>query len=169
MATVLTKRPVLQLPLSPLETFMEVASGIGILLAVIILLLYRPALPNSIPSHFNAAGRPDAWGDKGLLLALAGIPVAIYLAMTLLSRFPQIYNYPFALTEENVERQYRCARMVISALKVEIAWFFTYLEWRIIQTAFGNAQGLGSSLMIVLPICLIGTVVIYFYRASRLR
>jgi uncharacterized membrane protein len=167
MAKPLTKRPVLHLPLSASEKIIEVAAGIGILATI--LLLYRPALPDSIPSHFNVAGQPDTWGDKSLLWIMVAIPVVIYLAMTLLSRFPQIFNYPFTLTEENVERQYRCVRLLVSILKLEIVWFFAYLEWRIIQTAFGRAQGLGPALKPVLLTGLIGTVAVYLYRAGKLR
>jgi uncharacterized membrane protein len=169
VAIPLTKRPILRLPLSTLEKIIELAAGIGILAVIFILLLYRPAIPDIIPRHFNGAGNPDAWGDKGLLSALLAIPIAIYLAITLLSRFPQFYNYPFALTEENVERQYRCARMLMAALKAEIVWFFAYLEWKIIETAFGNAQGLGQGLVPALLICFTGTVAVYVFQARRLR
>ncbi len=169
MATSLTRRPVLHLSLSSPEKIIEVIAGIGIVAVAVILLYYRPALPDSIPSHFNIEGTPDAWGNKGLLSALVAIPVALYLAMTLLGRFPQIYNYPFALTEENVERQYRCARLLILALKAEIVWFFAYLEWRIIETAFGNAQGLGPGLLPILLTFTIGTFAAYLYRAYQSR
>ena len=169
MAQPLAKRPVLHLPLSRLEKIIEAAAGIGILVAIFILLFYRPILPDSVPSHFGAAGTPDAWGNKGLLSILIAIPAVLYLGMTLLSRFPQIYNYPFALTEENVESQYRCARMLMSALKAEITWFFVYLEWRVIQIAFGSGQGLGSNLKFILLVCFAVTLAVYFYCASRLR
>ena len=169
MATPLTKRPVLHLPLSPAEWIIEVVAWIGLLSTILIPFLYRPALPDPLKNYYNAAGGPpDGWGDTGPLFTMVGISVLIYLGMTLLNRFPHIYNYPFNLTEENVESQYRCARMLTSTLKAEFAWFFAYLEWRTIQMAFGKVHGLDSGFLPVLLICLIGTVIIFSYRARKL-
>ena len=169
MAEPLQKRPVLNLPLSPLEKIAEVIAGGGVLFTIFILLQAWPTLPESVPRHFNASGEADGWGGKGSLLILPAIGFVIYVSLTVLNRFPHIFNYPFALTEENVERQYRCARLLISALKAQMVWLFAYIEWQTIQTALGKAEGLGPMFMPVLLIFSTGTIVVYFYQASRIR
>ena len=148
---------------------MELLAAAGVLFSWSILLYYWSDLPASIPRHFDASGEADAWGGKGSLVALPAIGLAIYVAMTALSRFPHIYNFPVKLTEENVQRQYRCARVLLAVVKAEIVWLFSYIEWRTIQTALGKAHGLGAAFLPVLLVTMTITIVVYFSLASMRR
>lgn len=53
-----------------------------IIINLIMILANYQGLPEKIPTHFNAAGQPDSWTDKGLLPALS--VVIIQSALTLL-------------------------------------------------------------------------------------
>lgn len=45
-----------------------------------------PALPTQVPTHFNAAGEPDRWGPKAVLLLLWGVQLGlIYIPTTLMA------------------------------------------------------------------------------------
>jgi len=50
-------------------------------------------LPAKIPTHFDAAGNPNAWGSPATLLFLPAIAVFIYLLFTVVTRFPSAFNY----------------------------------------------------------------------------
>lgn len=50
-----------------------------------------------------------------------------------------------------------------------MVWLFAYIEWQTMQTALGKAEGLGPMFMPVLLIFSTGTIVVYFYQASRIR
>ena len=53
--------PKIKIPYSTKEQLLQ-AAGISFLLLMIgLTLYYYDSLPNRIPSHFNAAGEPDAW------------------------------------------------------------------------------------------------------------
>ncbi|MBT4501429.1 MAG: DUF1648 domain-containing protein [Gemmatimonadetes bacterium] len=169
MAEKLKKRPVLHLPLTSTEKILEVVSGVGVLFIILVPIYYEPILPDAIPQHFGASGKADAWGGKGNLLVLPIVGIAMYALLTVISRYPQTWNLPFALTEENVERQYRSCRMLLSIIKVEIVWLFAYIGWRTIQTALGEVDGLGQMFLPVFLIVMTGTLVIYFYRAGQAR
>lgn len=169
MTEKLKKRPVLHLPLTPTEKILEVVSGVGLLFIILVPIYYEPILPDSIPQHFGASGKADAWGGKGNLLVLPIVGIAMYALLTVISRYPQVWNLPFALTEENAERQYRYCRMLLSVLKAEIVWLFAYIGWRTIQTALGEADGLGQMFLPVFLIIMTGTLVVYFWRARQAR
>lgn len=67
--TTMTKRsrnsqPILSIPRSPVELWLEVIAAAGILWGCWIIVQYWDALPQRIPIHFGLSGRPDAWGDK---------------------------------------------------------------------------------------------------------
>ena len=167
MAEKLQKRPIPNLPLTPTEKILEVVSGIGVLFIIFVPIYYEPILPDSIPQHFGASGKADAWGGKGNLLVLPIVGIAIYALLTVISRYPQTWNLPITLTEENVERQYRYCRTLLVIMKAEIVWLFAYIGWRTIQTALGEVDGLGSMFLPEFLSVITGTLVIYFYRAKR--
>jgi uncharacterized membrane protein len=164
-----TGRPILKIPLSPTEYGLEVFAVLGLLFGFMTARLYWTRLPESIPTHFGAAGRPDAWGPKWNLLLLPAVSLLMYALITIVSRFPHIYNYPVQITEENAERQYRIARSLMYWLKAEIVWLLTYLEWGSIQVALGNARGLGVTMLPILTVIMLATVGIYMYRARKAR
>ncbi|MCX6377398.1 MAG: DUF1648 domain-containing protein, partial [Armatimonadetes bacterium] len=161
------KRPVLKIPLSPTEYGLEVFAVLGFLFGVVATRVYWTRVPESIPTHFGAAGQPDAWGAKWNLLLLPAVSLVIYALFTILSRFPHIYNYPVRITEENAERQYRIARSLMYWMKAEIVWLFTYIEWQSIQTALGKSYGLGILMTPVTLVILFATVIVYYVRMRR--
>lgn len=75
--------------------------------AGIALLVAYPTLPEVVPTHFNFAGEPDAWGEPWNALVLAGVWLLLAVGLAVLSRHPRIFNYPVPLTEENAQRLYR--------------------------------------------------------------
>ena len=165
MNATLTKRPVLHLPQSRPEQIAEIIAGVGILATVYLLLDHWLAAP-PFP---DAADEATPWHAQLTLLIVPAISFAIYAGMTILNRFPHIFNYPFALTEENVERQYRCARLLMSVVKAEVVLLFCYIEWQMMESALGNPARLHPGLLVALVMAgTLGTIAAYFYKASKL-
>lgn len=161
------ERPKLKIPYSIDEIIMELFSVMVILINIWLLLKYYKLLPNTIPTHFNVAGVPDGYGSKGSILTLPIIAFIMYFFLTLLSRFPNIYNYPKPITEENAEYQYRCARKLMIIMKTEIIICFTYIEWTSVQATLGKANGLGLWFLPIFLIVIFGTLAIYIRKAIR--
>jgi len=165
----LQKRPVLNLPLSSLDGFVEFASVAALLFLLVSTALYWSALPERVPTHFGLSGRPDAWGAKSSLLLLPIFAIVLYAGMTILGRFPHIYNYPVQLTEENVERQYRIARTLIGWVKLEVVWTFALIQWETMRVVFGKAEGLDLWLIIGIVTAPLVTAGVGIYKAYRAR
>ncbi|MGH7596447.1 MAG: DUF1648 domain-containing protein [bacterium] len=161
--------PVLQIPKSSLEIGLETAAALGLLTMAFVMIKSWPLLPETIPHHFGVSGKPDAWGGKGILWLLPGISLMLYVGLTILRRYPHIYNYPWPITEQNAATQYHLARTMIGAFKAEIVLIFVYLQWQTIQVALGKAEGLGVAFLPIFLILIFGTIGIYFVKAYQTR
>ncbi len=105
------------------------------------------ALPDRIPTHFNAAGEVDAFGSKQSLWALPVVASVLFTGLSFLNRFPHLFNYLQPITPENALRQYTIATRMIRLLKLVLAGVFFMLLYLTVQTAHGNAEGLGTWLL----------------------
>ena len=101
-------------------------------------------LPDSIPTHYNAAGIPDDYGPKSSVFFLPATGTILFIGITLLTRFPHIFNYPVKITPENQERQYRYALRMINFLKMSLVLIFLVIQYKTFQTSSGVAEGLGT-------------------------
>lgn len=143
-------RPVLQIPKTTLEKWHDVL-GILILLSMMgYIAIVWPQLPEKFAAHINAAGEVDGWGGKGGLLPLPIIGVVLYVGLTMVSKIPHTFNYLREITPENAPRQYLLARLMVSWLKVLVVALFAFLEFEVVQLAFGRPMQ-----MWLLPIFLV--------------
>lgn len=132
-------RPRLVLESSRLEIGLELLTVAGLIYAAFCLIINYQALPPSIPMHFNYKGEVDSWGSKESIWFLAGITAVIYISMMWVARIPHMFNYPFKITAENAERQYRIARTFIKLLSAEIVWLFAVLLYSTMEVALSSA------------------------------
>ena len=118
------KKIKLEIPLSRFEIIVQVLALLVILYVTFFMILKYGDLPSTVPTHFNAAGEVDDWGNKSSLLILYVVILVMYIGLTVLERFPQIYNYPVPLTEDNIKKQYHLARSLITMLKLGVVCIF---------------------------------------------
>ena len=163
------KRPVIEIPYSQLEVMLELVIGIGIVLVFILLASKWQQIPNTVPTHFSASGIVDSWGNKWSLLALPCVEVVLYVILTIISRFPHTFNFPWPITEDNALRQYRIGRLMMISLKAETVWLFTYLEWQSVQVSIGKAMGLGIAFLPITILAVFGTISVLLYKAYKAR
>src|SRR5437879_13033802 len=105
------RRPVLPLPSTPLDRFLLFVALVGVVCCVLPLAQSWSTLPQIVPSHFDASGRPNAYGSKSWLLLLPALSVILTAAFTILARYPHLFNYPIRVTPENAPRLYRSGRL----------------------------------------------------------
>jgi uncharacterized membrane protein len=100
-------------------------------------------LPETIPTHYNGAGQADGFGGKATILTLPLIATILFIGLTVLNKFPHVFNYPTEITQDNAFRQYIYATRLIRYLKLIIVFIFGLIEFKTIQNANGEADGLG--------------------------
>ena len=152
---------------SVFSSLIEVLAVCGLLVHNLVILAAWNLLPESIPVHFDFAGKVDAWGDRSDILLLFGLSVLFYGGLTWLGRYPQKFNYPWNVTERNAARQYTLASSFMRVIKVQTVWLFAIIALQMIGISFGLASGL-SYLFVPLVLAITSATVIgYFVAASR--
>lgn len=135
-------RPRITIPYSKLEVTCEIIAAVAVAACGVMPFIYWQQMPDVIPTHFDAGGTADGWGSKNTLLIMPVVVLLMYAGMTLLQRYPHIYNYPFALTEKNVKTMYHLSRTMMIIIKAEMAATFAILQWQTTMVATGNIQSL---------------------------
>lgn len=161
------QRPVIELPITLTEIIFELAGITAIFSMIVILSKYWPGLPDIIPTHFGFSGKPDGWGGKESLLFLPMLGTFMYICMWFLSKYPHIYNYPVAITEENAPVQYLIGRKIINWTRTFVVILFGYIEWVSIQAAMGISPGLGPWFILVVLLFPIAPIIYYVIKARQ--
>lgn len=161
------KRPDSLPETTPVDVILEVAGYMTILGVWIFVLMHYPKLPDTIATHFNALGEADGYGGKASLFALPAISTIMFAGITILSRFPRVFNYPVKITPENALRQYTLAVRLLRILKLAVVIMFGVIAMKTVQNAGDSGSGPGLwFLPFVLGITFV-PLFTYIYLASK--
>ena len=151
--------PVLWLPAGRWEWLLEAATLGVILFWFYYLMVHWEALPERVPSGFDWRGAPRGWASKSFLWVLPAVSFAVYVVITVASRFPHRGNFPVQVTESNAPRLYAMARWMLNVIKLQVIAMTGYIQWKMVQTGLENAAGLNSWVRGVLLAAVMGTAV----------
>jgi len=159
------ERPVIKIELTITDKILEIMSWFFIIAIWIMVLASYSKLPDTIPTHYNGEGQIDAYGGKESILILPFIGAVLFIGLSALNKFPQVYNYPTNITEDNVLRQYTYATRMNRYLKSIVVLIFLVIAFEEIEDANRKSGGLGIWFLPIL-IVLILIPVIYFIAKS---
>lgn len=158
--------------MSPRKGF-EVLSGVGLL--VLCGQTWNAVngshkLPAWIATHFDAAGHVNGWSSPASLWIFVVLAVFFYILLTVISHFPESFNYPVEVTEENCARLESLTLQLLAVLKVELIWMIFGLEWGILRVARSQASSFSpffALLMVGVILATVGWHVWAQFRAAR--
>jgi len=136
-------RPKIKLELTTADKTIEIIGWLLIIAVWGLTITNYSNLPDSIPTHYNGAGQADGFGGKATILTLPLIATILFIGMTILNKFPHVFNYPTNITQDNAFRQYTNATRLIRYLKLIVVFIFGLIAFKTIQNANGEADGLG--------------------------
>lgn len=163
------RQPRLKVPLSKLEIFFELLAAGGCLVLLTVFYQTWGELPEIIPTHFDFFGNPDAWGSRNTLAFIMGLGLLIYVLITVMARFPHIFNYLVPINVHNAADQYRLIRQMLAFLKMIIVAMFAYLNYAMYLVGTFQAAGINNIYMMAFVIALLGGIVVYIYFSLRWR
>jgi uncharacterized membrane protein len=163
------KRPAPQLYWSKSDVLLQVIAFLGVVTSGVLLAVRWPGLPDIVPRHFGVTGQPDAWGSKVSLLQLPIVTFVLYVLLTVLERFPNSFNYPWRITPENAQTQYRIARKLLISVKALMVWTFFFILWRTLEAALGVRGGLGPWFVPLIVGATAALIAYFMYRGARAR
>jgi uncharacterized membrane protein len=153
---IIMSRPKIILKLSVFDKSIEILTGFLLFFMWAWLLYHYSMLPEKIPTHFNFAGEADGFGNKKDLFILAISATILYILLSILNRFPHIFNYPVEVTEHNAPKLYQLGNQMLRSLK-----FLTILAMCLVQIFNVNiAKNNEGSLPNVIIFGVIGLILI---------
>lgn len=138
------QRPKLKLHLSNFDILLEVMGWLILSLIWIYVLIKYTTLPETIPTHYNLSGEADGFGSKFTILTLPLIATFIFIGLTVLNKYPHIFNYPTQITQKNALEQYTIATGMIRVLKLMVVIVFGLIALQTIRNTGSQANSLGS-------------------------
>jgi uncharacterized membrane protein len=161
------KRPRIKVPIKPIDWIIECLGLIILLVLIIMPIYYYNSLPDEIPTHFGINGHPDNFGGRSNILTPSIIGFALFVAMSLLNRYPHIFNYPVQVTEDNAERLYRISTRAIRILKLILMIIFGFIGLKMILISQHQTKGLGGFFAILVFSTMIVFVGLMIYKMNK--
>jgi len=123
-------------------------------------------LPARIPVHFGAAGSPNAWGDRTMLLFLLAATIVMAVVLTIAEGYQRLINIPMKVDRESPEVR-RLLRSLVIAMKAVITVSSAWIIDLTMRTAVGEANGLGSALLPVFLAAVTAPIIYYVVKLAR--
>ena len=164
----MSDKPKLVVRLTSIDKAVEYAGWLSLSAIWVYALIHYSELPDQIPIHFNAQGEPDAYGSKESYFITLIISTILFAGLTVLNKYPHLFNYMKKITEENALKHYTAAMRTVRMLKLIIVLIFgtvTYLQ----TMDDGYNVSLSVWFMPVMLACLFGPLVYYIIRMLRRR
>jgi uncharacterized membrane protein len=148
---------------------LQILALIGFVAGLAVIITKYPSLPETIPIHFDIQGKADNFALKHWLWSAPVVSAALYALLTVVSQFPQITNYPVAITSENAPRQYELMQLFMGLLKTELVWIFAFIQWQVVRAASLPGFPFNSFVVLSPVVVIFATVGWYIWRAYQLR
>lgn len=159
-----TSRPKIRVPMTKADMLLEAIALLGLLVNIFIIVVFGIMLPENVPTHIGPSGGIDAYGSKWVLMGVLSIfPIFLYVLITLVSRYPHIFNYPMAITNDNAPRLYRLGKNLLRWFKVIIAWLFATMAYSFVMILPENPGASMTTSIILLSFTgALGVVSLYY-------
>ncbi len=165
----MNERPRITLEKELADRFL-IISGFALVFLVWLLIIWQyGALPDTVPTHFNAQGEPDAYGSKFTILILGIIGTVVFIGLETLSHYPHSFNYPVNITPVNAEAQYRLATRFIRSLNLSMGLVFLMVVYLIIESAHGTTSVASAWLLPLILGLVFAPLIFYFVQARKLK
>jgi uncharacterized membrane protein len=146
-------------------------AALAALALITINLYFGPhSLPAAIPTHFDGAGNPNRWDSRHALLLLPILAGGLYLLLTVISRFPELFNYPVTVTELNRAQLEEVTLNLLAWVKVEAILFLVWIESAWVQAIRHPGNVMRPYPVFVFGAALFATIIgfiVAMFRAAR--
>lgn len=157
-------QPKIAIRIGAMGWVLEIITLVFVALSFLVLVVSYESLPSTIPHHYNKKGEADGFGDKATIWFLPILNLCLYVLLTAAGRYPHLFNFPYKITRDNIERQYHNSVLMVRSIKLIIAINFFYLVYATVQNGLGKMEGIGSFFLPVFLVSIVGTMAIFIYR-----
>ncbi len=163
------KRPVFKLEMEPVDWILEILSVVGLLCFLGFAIYQYANLPDTIPTHFDSGGNPDAYGSKKVMWLFPAVALVLYAILTVISRIPQKLNYFVKITQSNARIQYLLVVRFIRYLKLIMILMLFYIGYVSVMISQHASTNIGAWFLPVYFSVIFIPVIIYLILTLRNR
>jgi uncharacterized membrane protein len=163
----MSQRPRLQIALTTPDRIIEFAGRLCLVALWGMTIFAYENLPETIPTHFGPGGAVDDYGSKMTLFFLPVIGTIVFIGLTVLNKYPHIFNYPADIRPENALSQYTNATRMIRFLKFSITFISLVTVFMIYNAVITGSGRLGSALVPILIVVLVIPLSYFTIKAIR--
>jgi uncharacterized membrane protein len=132
------ERPLIKIKMTVIDYTVEIFALLLVVATIVLYVIYWVKAPEVVPLHYNIYGQADRYASKSALLILPIMSILLYVGLTILNKYPQIFNFPNAVTSQNVAYLYTTATRMVRWLKLLICLLFACIVWHEIKTIVIN-------------------------------
>lgn len=151
------ERPKIQVSYESVDYVLELSCIAIIIMIWAYVFSEYSTLPDTIPTHFNAAGIADDFGSKSTLFMMPVIATVLYGLLFVLNLYPHLHNYSVNITKENAYKNYQLSTRFLRIVNVLLCILFGYISFSMVNSAITPEQGIGSY---VLPVIISVSVLV---------
>lgn len=166
MAEEIIERPVLKIKWTLLDYLLEFIAAAFIISTIVYAIIAYNNLPDTVATHFDFKGEPDAFGNKSSIWAMPIVSFVLWMLLSIVNQFPHSFNYPFKLTNTNVERQYRMAQRFMRIMKIWVCGLFLYVLNTIVESSKSQDYKMNYGIFVILGSMII-FMSIYLYISRK--
>lgn len=115
------------IPIQRIEIIIHVLTFMVIFYISFLMVMKYGNTPENISTNYNHNGEPDGLGHKSSLIVIYIVGLILYLGLSILSRYPHLYNYPVKITSDNIRLQYLLGRSLINMLNLGLVIIFLFI------------------------------------------
>jgi uncharacterized membrane protein len=161
------ERPKLPLKMHMFSKIFNTIALILFFVTILYIMTQWSQLPNQVPTHYNAFGKPDDWGHKGFIFLPLIISILMWIGLHFLEKKPHLHNY-VNIKKENIEQHYKNSSLMINALKNELLIIFSFMAWNDVSVSMRNESLLGAWELPLVFAIILGTLAIFIIRSIRI-
>ena len=161
------ERPIIKLKLSATDLIVDRLAWAGLLFIWIFTIISYSRLPEIILTHFDIKGQANEYGSKMTIWIVPAILAVIVAGISILNKYPHIFNYLKPITPDNAQKQYGLATRLLRYLKLSIVIIFGFITVGIVSTVNTQKAGIGIWVLPVSLIFIFVPIIIYFYEANK--
>lgn len=165
----MSNKPIIHLKKTKRDFFLDSLTVVVLIFFWGVSILYYPSLADEIPIHFDYKGEVDSYANKKTIFLLPLIGTMIVGFLTLVSKNPETFNYSVEITEENAERQYGNALLMMKTMRLVILFVFMLIEWEVIQIGLGKNEGLGAWFLPFFLAIIFIPIIFFAIRAKKIK
>lgn len=163
------ERPRIRINLKTIDYILEIIGFLGVIYLFILPAYYFDSLPDALPKHFNLEGHPDSYGGKGTVWILPIIALFLYLGMSVLNKFPHLFNYPVRVTKDNAYRLYTYGTRLLRFVKATTIILMAYLNFQTIKIGLSESTHMRAEFIIVFLVLIFLPTGIMIFQMRKLK